>query len=226
MDERKIPSFLLTNTQQSADDRKRLIADLQRLCLWRFANGSKPYDHEAAIQLQTKLRAQRQVRLLNEAKRETKRVEEAEKRRLELCREIAKICFAVIVEGSEDQVRPIGKINFNEKIRSKSTGAVLGTPFSLFESVGVTQWGVSGISDPRENLTKYLDKLRSYYHDFQQDFVSDCHPEEISISEYPDKYVRFRLRLQWKLFSKHEIEKKIRKLLAKSMHACENKLKR
>lgn len=211
MDEAKVPDFLLKNVHGSADDRKKLLTDLQTYLLWRHVEGDAPFDREAALRLQTQLRTQLEHRSRIEAEKLRKAKEKTHLKLESACRQIAEHIFQVEVLGDEKEITT-GVVKWDGNITDRKTGKLVGTPRQIFQSVHL-KWFFT--HDPRQNLTGFLGDAKRRFDNFQYDFSIDRNLSgEHTLEEpKPKKYCSFTLRLKWNPFSESEIEKKFRKIL-------------
>lgn len=167
MNEPQIPNFLLTDVYTMSV--KSILGDLQRLSLWQYVNGSKPYDHKAAIRLQSELRAHAQTKMRKDAKKRAEAIEKVEKEAMELHRKIAELAF--IVEFADSEKVGVREVGWNSGIKDQITGKTVGTPRSLFSEEINVDFRLT--TDARDNLERYLDELFKTYHNWSYDFSFD-----------------------------------------------------
>ena len=209
-----VPSFLLVDVSANSNDRKRLISDLQRFCLWRTVYGDKPYNHEDAVKLQKMLCAQHQARQLKQAKRRSIDQEKLEKESVELHRKLVEAVLSVtLLADIRAQVEPTGELNWDTKIRDAVTKVSVGTPRTLMAEYGF-EWRRN--TDARVDLERYLDELRHAYHDFSYSFSFRRKFLKPKFGEYKDTHLSFRLVLTWTPSTVGEVSKKLRGLLTQT----------
>jgi len=223
MDESKIPSVLLSDVY--SNDTKQMLTNLQLTTLWLFVNGDKPYNHKAALQLQSELRTQRTIRSQKHAAIKAKEREKANNQLKILCADIAEIVFAVEVFGDHNDVDGVGEILWDAKIKDKVSGAVVGSPHDLFNGATGITLAFDACGNPYTNLNDFLAELKRRYDDWQWDFSFERERKPIdrapvaTLTEPPferktSKYFKFALRLSWRSKLDRRTVGKIKKLIA------------
>jgi hypothetical protein len=229
LDESKVPSFLVRDVSANSSDQKALLFKLQRLALWQYVNGDKPFNDVAAVDLQRRLSLAYQERL---------RVESAERKRVriqeevdyaDLCRLIVEEVFSVEYEREDFGVKPIG---WHDKIVDEITKKSVGTPSQLFnkEADGAVAMAWHAVNANAEtDLINFLSQLRrkydgfDYYFSFDRErlkpssFLRDAAGVVLQLirgvePETP-KYFGFRLHLTWKPSNEAEVAKKLETII-------------
>lgn len=208
-EESQIPAFLFVPIV-NRDDKLRVIEDLRLLELWRLVNGQKPFNHNAAVKLQGELNARYKADLREQAEKRLKKLKTAEKRSLELHREIAELLFRVQVLGEPKEVNA-GEIGWNTQIRDKVTRRHIGTPRTLLNQHVSLDWRTDVHASV--NLEQHLAELRRKYDGFTYPFAFERARLPF---ERASRYLTFKIRLVWKSISVgSRTRKKVAALLSK-----------
>jgi len=102
-----------------------------------LAYPNKPFDRQAAIELQRRLWTQSRAQQLEQAKKRTIEQQKLEKESVELHRKLAEAVLGVVLLADmRAQVEPIGEIGWNDKIRDVVTGVSVGSPRTLMAEYG------------------------------------------------------------------------------------------
>lgn len=219
MRERSVPSFLLMNIHTL--DNQKLVDNLRLSILWIYVNPNKPYDHGAAIKLRSQLRVERELQNQKNVVKQREEMTEARRNYLNLCRDIAELCFDFELSGASDQITS-GVIKWTDAIKDLRTGKTISTPRKLLDGTdGVTVGWSAPNADAITETMKFLSQLRARLDGFEY-FFSIPRPyakpsgEESLFAEKPSEYVKFYIKLTWSPLSDKELVKRVQKIVSKS----------
>lgn len=192
-------------------DKLDCVEDTRLIVLHMLVYPTRPFNRQAAIELQRRLWTQQQTRNLEQAKKRSIEQAKAEKDSVELHREVAELILAVDVFGED--VEPNGKVVWDGGIKDLVTGVRIGTPRSLMNEHRQFEWRSS--VDCRVNLERHLDELRKKYDGFEYRF-SFNRQDLKSDYKYKERYVSFRIVLSWKPATSVEAARKLKRLVTQT----------
>lgn len=218
MDEREIPSFLLTDI--NTIDRKKLLSDLRLGLLWIFCtDGTKPFDKGEALRLQSHIKAEHEARNRKRAAKQLKEKRAYQHNYEKLCEAIAETCFEFELSNPSDAI-PSGIIAWTDKIKDEK-GKVLCTPRSLLDGTDAVTIGWSAPNaNARTETAEFLNQLRARFENFEYHFSvprpytkpdADASP----FAETPSEDVHFDIKLVWSPLSDRELMRKVAKIISK-----------